>query len=288
MKLIPCPPNDTTLALRTVYDEHMRRRSWVLAFDADFTPCSSRYVAKNGSIAMLMWHSLPSAPDLRKWVVQELAWFRARTSTLLWKVYGHDSTETLKALLQELGGKPADDSVLHMASTASLCERLREHHSGATLQTGLTRAHIMRAQDVWIDVWPESEDEQRIWGEAYSQAAEALLPGPSDAQPVRFWTAHLGAEPAACGAGYMVHGPGTQVAGVHEPTPVALLCGGAVREATRGQGVYKSLLKARAEWALSRGAQFMAIEASPMSAPIVQSLGFEPITSLVFYKFDWA
>ncbi len=288
MKPIPNPATNQTRALRSLYDEHMRRRSWVLAFDTDFTERSSRYVAKRGDIAMLMWHRLPPVPELREWVTTELEWFKARTANLLWKVYGHDSNPELKAILQELGGKPEDESVLHMASTASVCERLQAHTSDSTLQAGLSRVDILRAQDVWIDVWPETETEQRIWGEVYSVAAEALPMNINVEQPIRFWTAHFEGQSKAVGAGYMVHGPGIEVAGVHQPTPVALLCGGAVREAARRQGIYKSLLKARAEWALSRGAQFMAIEASPMSAPIVQSLSFEPITDLVFYKFEWS
>lgn len=267
------------IALRNLYDQHMRRDSWVLAFDKTLTPDTSRYVASNGEAALLMWHQF-SASNLAQRVDEELAWFKARAKSLNWKVYGHDEPAELGAALTAAGGESEDHATLYMAQVAQVCAQLAGDKADISLVAGSTRTDVMRAQAVWVDVWPESAAEQRVWGEVYAYALDQLADSTPDQQGAMFWAASNPSttEAPAIGAGYMIHGPGT---------PVALLCGGAVREAYRGQGVYKALLKARAEWALSRGAKFIAIEASPLSAPIVEALGFEPITSLVFYKFDF-
>ena len=264
--------------MRDLYDACMRKNSWVLAFSAHLERDVSRYVAHNGETALLMWHQFGAEPAALEARIQtELAWFRGRSKLLYWKVYGHDQPPGLGDRLAQLGADAEDNAVLHMASVAEVCERLAFETQSQRLQSGSSRADVMRAQAVWVDVWPESADEQRIWGELYAGALDKLTDSPQSEQGARFWTAGSDADAGiANAAGYLIHAPNS---------PVALLCGGAVRKAARNQGLYKALLKARAEWAQSRGAKWLAIEASPMSAPIVQSLGFVPITSLVFYKF---
>jgi GNAT superfamily N-acetyltransferase len=268
-----------TTQLRDLYDEHMRKNSWVLAFDKHLEPDASRYVAHNGEAALLMWHHFGASGEaLNARVDAELAWFKARSKSLNWKVYGHDHPPGLGELLEKAGGTSDDHAVLHMASVADVCARLASPAlNQIALQAGSTRADVMRAKDVWVNVWPESANEQAVWGEVYAGALDKLDRSKPETHGAQFWTAADPQHPTqAAAAGYMIHGPGT---------PIALLCGGAVRQEARKQGLYKALLKARAEWAHSRGATHIAIEASPMSAPIVQSLGFAPITTLVFYKF---
>ncbi len=57
----------------------------------------------------------------------------------------------------------------------------------------------------------------------------------------------------------------------------ALLLGGATLPSARGHGVYTSLVHARWAEAVERGTPRIAVSAGPMSAPILESLGFEPI-----------
>lgn len=54
--------------------------------------------------------------------------------------------------------------------------------------------------------------------------------------------------------------------------------GGATLEPYRGRGIYTALVAVRVQEALARGVQFMTIDASPMSRPIVQKLGFRFMT----------
>ncbi|HEX4519173.1 MAG TPA: GNAT family N-acetyltransferase [Gaiellaceae bacterium] len=57
----------------------------------------------------------------------------------------------------------------------------------------------------------------------------------------------------------------------------ALLLGGATLPSARGHGVYTSLVHARWNEAVERGTPRLAVSAGPMSAPILESLGFDPI-----------
>lgn len=61
--------------------------------------------------------------------------------------------------------------------------------------------------------------------------------------------------------------------------PFASLWGGSTLEAHRGRGFYTALLAARVQEALRRGAAYLTIDASPMSAPIVQRFGFIHLTT---------
>jgi hypothetical protein len=60
----------------------------------------------------------------------------------------------------------------------------------------------------------------------------------------------------------------------------AVLLGGSVLPEARGRGAYLSLVHARWDEAVDRGTPRVTVSAGPMSAPILQRLGFERIGSL--------
>lgn len=64
----------------------------------------------------------------------------------------------------------------------------------------------------------------------------------------------------------------------------ALLLGGATLPSARGHGVYTSLVHARWDEAVERGTPRIAVSAGPMSAPILQSLGFELIGTVRLFR----
>ncbi|MBA3874758.1 MAG: GNAT family N-acetyltransferase, partial [Anaerolineae bacterium] len=55
------------------------------------------------------------------------------------------------------------------------------------------------------------------------------------------------------------------------------LWGGGTLEGYRGRGIYTALVAARVQEAIRRGRRFLTIDASPMSRPIVEKLGFVKI-----------
>jgi GNAT superfamily N-acetyltransferase len=63
-----------------------------------------------------------------------------------------------------------------------------------------------------------------------------------------------------------------------------LMLGGAVLPEARGQGVYRALVLARWAHAAERGAQRLLVGAGPQSAPILESMGFEPMGRIRLLK----
>ncbi|MCA9986957.1 MAG: GNAT family N-acetyltransferase, partial [Anaerolineales bacterium] len=55
----------------------------------------------------------------------------------------------------------------------------------------------------------------------------------------------------------------------------ASLWGGSTIERYRRQGLYTALLAARAQEARGRGVRYLTVDASPMSRPILEKLGFQ-------------
>jgi GNAT superfamily N-acetyltransferase len=62
--------------------------------------------------------------------------------------------------------------------------------------------------------------------------------------------------------------------GIDMEDGVALM-GGAVLPEARGRGVYRALVRARWEHAAARGTPLLVVQAGPMSAPVLDGLGFE-------------
>jgi len=63
-----------------------------------------------------------------------------------------------------------------------------------------------------------------------------------------------------------------------------LMLGGAVVPEARGQGVYRALVQARWAHAAERGSQRLLVGAGPESAPILESVGFEPMGRIRLLK----
>jgi GNAT superfamily N-acetyltransferase len=76
------------------------------------------------------------------------------------------------------------------------------------------------------------------------------------------WAAYDGGRPVGFGRGIdMEHG-------------VALM-GGAVLPESRGRGIYRALVRARWDHAVARRTPLLVVQAGPMSAPVLDGLGFE-------------
>ena len=64
----------------------------------------------------------------------------------------------------------------------------------------------------------------------------------------------------------------------------AILNGGAVRERFRGRGVYRAMVAERLRMAREAGAPGVSVWGGPMSAPILERLGFEKVGWRRFYR----
>jgi len=69
-------------------------------------------------------------------------------------------------------------------------------------------------------------------------------------------------------------------------TEFATFWGGATHPDWRGRGIYRALVAYRARLAAERGCRYIEVDASDNSNPILQRLGFVPVTTTTPYVWS--
>ena len=108
--------------------------------------------------------------------------------------------------------------------------------------------------------------ESAVWGAEWSWLA-ADLAG-RDPSGVTVLVAEAG--DAVVSAAWLVYNQGTEFAG---------LWGGSTLPGWRGRGIYRALVGRRAQLAAQLGVKYLLVDASAASRPILERLGFVPITT---------
>ena len=101
------------------------------------------------------------------------------------------------------------------------------------------------------------------------------LTGQQAAEPDRWTFLVAEADGEVVSAGWMRFLPGR----------FAKLYGGATLPEWQGRGIYRALVAARAQRALARGHEFLVVDASASSRPILQRLGLIPLTTRISYHW---
>jgi GNAT superfamily N-acetyltransferase len=65
----------------------------------------------------------------------------------------------------------------------------------------------------------------------------------------------------------------------------AALWGGGTIPEYRGRGIYRALVRVRAEEARKRGYPYLRVDARETSRPILERLGFTPLASMIEWRF---
>lgn len=254
-------------ALLTLYDETMRRNARVAGCAREQTAQSSRYSTASGSLRYLMWHQF-SAAETDRCITEEITAATGRVKALMWKVYGHDAPLSLGERLLAHGFKDHDPCALMAAPVARVLATLGNAPDQIKVRQLVDADDLDAYQEIWDSVWPTAPNARYV--NDYRKLAADRDPG-----VVFFAGFSMADEPVT--SGYLLHAP---------DNPFALLCGGATKAAWRNQHAYSTMLIARTKCALARGAQYLAVEASPQSQPILERLGFERLSTLLFYEKD--
>lgn len=255
--------------LLALYDETMRKNAHVAGCVREKTATVSRYTTSTGSLRYIMWHDFTPA-DAARVVDEELRATRGHAKALMWKLYAHGaSPDALRAALLDRDFAENDQCTLMMTPVVSLMRALAAIPSAAMkIQVReLTTAKDLDAyQSIWDDVWPDAPNARYV--DDYRVRVEQ-----NDEGVVFFAGFAEGNNPVS--SGYLFHHPGQEI---------GLLCGGSTKTAWRRQHAYTAMLAARANAARDRGIKFLATEAKPDSRPILERLGFVPLSSLAFYE----
>lgn len=214
---------------------------------------SGRVVRQVGEHSWISYSSLDaaSAPGA---IREQSSFFRSSGKEVEWKVYGHDLPADLGELLRRAGFAPDPPETL-MAFDLS-------HPLAHDTDVDVRRVADSTALAAACQVSREAFGPDRGWDE---EEYRRRLSDPRFAALV----AYVDGEPVASGRLELPAG-----------RSFASLWGGGTSPLHRGKGIFRSLVAARAGIARDRGFRFLTVDALPSSRPILERIGFTPLTTV--------
>jgi len=201
-------------------------------------------------------------------IADQVALFRARGERFEWKLYDYDQPSDLAQRLLSAGFEPEDPESFVVAETAEIAQAL----SSANLPDGVTAVPVTDAAGVAL----MAQVEQQAFGHDKAELREGIIAQlETTPDQVSLVLAMAGDVPVCAARIEFV--PGTQFAG--------LWGGGTVKE-WRGRGIYRALVRYRAEIAAKRGYTYLTVDASEDSRPILERIGFTRLA--VTTPYNWA
>lgn len=188
-----------------------------------------------------------------------------------WKVYGHDLPADLGPRLAAAGFEPDEPETLVVFDLgAELYEEpgaggaaypqgieIRRVNDDAGLADFLAAGATAFGRDI-------GEQMRRIGRELTARLADPVL---------ALYVAYADGRPVASARAEF--SPGRSFAG---------LWGGGTISDYRGRGIYRALVRARAEDARRRGYRYLRVDARETSRPILERLGFIPLTGIIEWR----
>jgi GNAT superfamily N-acetyltransferase len=200
----------------------------------------------------VFWSDL-DADTARPVIDGQVAFFARLGKRFEWKHYSYDQPADLPERLLAAGFAAEDPEAMMVAEVS-------EVPTGAPLPDGV---RLERATD------PAGVDRltrlhERVFGKDESGLRNSLLAQLTEAPEVTTMVLAMAGDEPVC-AGRIEFVPGSQFAG---------LWGGGTLPQWRGRGIYRALVAYRALLAAERGYQYLQVDASPDSRPILERIGF--------------
>lgn len=195
-------------------------------------------------------------------IAEQIAYFSGLGREFEWKLYGHDLPVDLGQRLRTAGLTAQPEETLMIGEVADLTLDA-EPPEGIRVLPVTDRAGVDLVADVHEAAF--GTDSTRLRHQLLAQLT-------ADPDTVVAVVALAGDTPVSAARMELV--PGTRFAG---------LWGGGTVEAWRGRGIYRALVAVRAREAVERGYRYLQVDAMPTSRPILERLGFEPLTTTTPY-----
>jgi GNAT superfamily N-acetyltransferase len=189
-------------------------------------------------------------------IAKQIAIFSARKEQFEWKLYDYDQPPDLADRLAAAGFVPEDPESFMVAEVTEVIEAL----SAANLPDGVTAVPVTDAAGLALMAQVEQQAFNRDKAELREGILAQLMTTPDQLALV---LAMAGDVPVC--AARIEYVPDTQFAG---------LWGGGTVEEWRGRGIYRALVRYRAELAAKRGYAYLTVDASEDSRPILERIGF--------------
>ncbi|SCL34313.1 Acetyltransferase (GNAT) domain-containing protein [Micromonospora pallida] len=203
--------------------------------------------------------------DLDALIVRQRELFRRRGEAVEWKLYGHDEPADLADRLRAAGFVPEDPETVVVGPVAPLAAAVPLLPEGVRLREVADRADLERIAAMEAEVWGDDR------GHLVDGLSREIA---ADPQSITVVVAE--ADGTMVSAGWVRY-----VAG----TGFATLWGGSTLPSWRRRGVYRALVTHRARLAAQRDRTLLQVDASAQSRPILERLGFVPVTTTTPYVY---
>lgn len=219
------------------------------------TPAVVRSIGLHNNLAWITYSWL--TPETVERVIEDqIAYFEGLGRAFEWKVYDYDRPADLKERLAARGFQIDEPEALLVLDLREARQDLFD-----------PPRHDIRALDT-----PEALDDmlrvtQQVWDQDFAWLKEEMVAVMREAPGAqRVYCAYVEGRPVS-----------TARIRFREGAPFANLFSGSTVPEYRGQGLYHDLVAVRAQEARRRGARYLAVDASEMSRPILERLGFEAL-----------
>jgi len=195
--------------------------------------------------------------ELDTLIARQVQVFAERGEPFEWKLHGHDRPADLPDRLRAAGFVPEETETVVIAPVDAIAGE-------PTLPDGV----VIREVRERPHFEPIAQLEESVWHEKHSWVDDLAEERAADPDGLRVFVAEAG-DLAVC-AGW-VRFP--------SDTEFATFWGGATLPAWRRRGIYRALVAHRAQLAAERERRYIEVDASDDSRPILERLGFVPVTT---------
>jgi GNAT superfamily N-acetyltransferase len=189
--------------------------------------------------------------------------FAALGMPVEWKTYAYDRPGDLTVRLRSAGFVPEDAESLMIGESRALLG-LPSAVDGVAIRETTAPEDLIEIgrlhSEVWQDDWSWVVDDLRDRVERLGPDGMRILVAEADGRVVS--------------AAWLVMRAGSPFAG---------LWGGSTLASHRGRGIYRALVSRRAAIARDHGFDYLQVDASEMSRPILERLGFRVLTTTTPY-----
>jgi GNAT superfamily N-acetyltransferase len=252
-------------AVLALYDRDMREGAQPDGPDARIERVGRvvRQVSSGPGWNGVVWSDLDAA-GADAAIAEQIAHYSALGIEFEWKLYGHDLPVDLGQRLRAAGFTPEPEETLMIAEVNDLDLDV-EPPEGIRFLPVTDQAGVGLVADVHEKAF--GTDSSRLRRQLLARLTE-------DPDSVVAVVALAGDTPVSAARMELV--PGTRFAG---------LWGGGTVESWRGRGIYRALVAHRARAAVDRGYRYLQVDASDQSRPVLERLGFQPLSTTTPYGY---
>ena len=240
----------------TLYDQDQRIDVEYPDTRREVTPHVVRHIDTSGVGEGFISYSQLNDVNADDVIREQVNYFESIGQDFEWKLYDYDQPSDLKDRLETHGfiiEEAEAIMVLDLEDAPEIFWQPVLH----TVQQITDPKNLVDVQSV----------EQQVWDEDYSYLLEFLGNALSNyPDQMSVFVAYINEQPASAAWIYFPN-----------HSQFASLWGGSTVSTFRKQGLYTALLAVRAQEAKSRQIKFLTVDASPMSRPILEKIGFEMI-----------